>query len=306
MLCINLVVVKPFVQKLPLNENTSFVARTYRTPNFEVSWHQHIEYELIAFTEGSGLSFIGNHVGEFQAGDVFFLGSNLPHTFQKRDKESIASAVVVQFRDDFWGQDFLTMPESRAIRELLTASSVGLKISSAPPGLPYHQRTGRSATNTVSLNQAVSQLEQTEGFERIIGLCQCLSQISREPNYISLSTQDVVRPNLKDKERIDKVFQFTIDSFQQPISLAQVADLINMSVPAFCGYFKRSTKKTYVDFLNEIRVGHACTMLLYTSLMITEICYVSGFNTIANFNKQFLKVRGITPSIYRKMYKSVS
>lgn len=282
---------KPFVQKLPLNENTSFVARTYRTPNFEVSWHQHIEYELIAFTEGTGLCFIGNYVGEFQAGDVFFLGSNLPHTFQKRDKASTASAVVVQFRDDFWGKSFLEIPESLAIRHLLSISLSGLKIRSA---------------DAIVLNQQVQQLERQLGFERIIGLCQCLSHISHHPTRLSLSTQDVVQPNLRDKARIDRVFQFTIDSFQQPISLAQVADMINMSVPAFCGYFKRSTKKTYIDFLNEIRVGHACTMLLYTSRTITEICYASGFNTVANFNKQFLKVRGITPSVYRKMYKSLS
>lgn len=297
---------KPFIQKLPLNENTSFVARTYRTPNFEVSWHQHIEYELIAFTEGTGLSFIGNHVGEFQPGDVFFLGSNLPHTFQKRDKEAVASAVVVQFRDDFWGADFLAMPESRAIRALLAASSAGLKI-----------RSDRStAVDAVPLNQAVEQLEHMTGFERIIGLCQCLSFISQEATgpvrrsghstYLTLSTQEVVPPNGKDKERIDRVFQYTIDSFQQPIALADVAALTNMSIPAFCGYFKRSTRKTYIDFLNEIRVGHACTLLRHSTKNIAQICYESGYNTLANFNKQFLKVRAITPSAYRKMHKNLS
>jgi AraC-like DNA-binding protein/quercetin dioxygenase-like cupin family protein len=296
---------KPFVQKLPLNENTSFVARTYRTPNFEVSWHQHIEYELIAFTEGTGLCFIGNHVGEFQTGDVFFLGSNLPHTFQKRDKEAVASAVVVQFRDDFWGTEFLALPESRAIRELLAASSAGLKIRSEPPGLPYHQRTGRTAVDTLAINQAVRRLEQTTGFERIIGLCQCLSRISQEDAYLTLSTQEVVQPNGKDKERIDRVFQFTIDSFQQPIALADVAALTNMSVPAFCGYFKRSTKKTYIDFLNEIRVGHACTMLQHSTKNITQICYTSGYNTLANFNKQFLHHKAMTPSAYRRLYREM-
>lgn len=279
---------KPFVQKLPLNENTSFVARTYRTPNFEVSWHQHVEYELIAFTEGMGLSFIGNHVGEFQTGDVFLLGSNLPHTFQKRDKDSVASAVVVQFQDDFWGADFLAIPESRAIRDLLTASAAGFKIKAA---------------DAVALNMAVQQMEQTSGFERIISLCQCLSCISGEATYVSLSTQKVGQPNLKDKERIDRVFQFTIDSFQRPIALADVAALVNMSIPAFCGYFKRSTKKTYIDFLNEIRVGHACTLLQHSSKNITQICYESGYNTLANFNKQFLHSKSMTPSQYRRLYR---
>ena len=97
---------KPIVEKLTLSENTSFLARTYRTPLFEVPWHQHIEYELIMFKQGEGSSFIGNYVGEFKTGDIFFLGSNLPHTFQKARKDLITGALVIQFRDDFWGKIF--------------------------------------------------------------------------------------------------------------------------------------------------------------------------------------------------------
>lgn len=125
---------KPLIQKLPLSENTSFVARTYRTPYFETSWHQHIEYELILFTEGRGLAFIGNYVGGFEAGDVFLLGADLPHTFQKQRKEMIGNCVVVQFRGDFWGDQFLELPESKVIKQLLTNSSKGLKIDPAPSG----------------------------------------------------------------------------------------------------------------------------------------------------------------------------
>lgn len=107
---------KPFVEKLPLSQNTSFVARTYRTPQFEVSWHQHIEYELILFTEGEGRAFIGNYIGEFETGEIFFLGSNLPHTFQKAQNELITSAVVVQFTDHFWGNDFMELPECKSLK----------------------------------------------------------------------------------------------------------------------------------------------------------------------------------------------
>ena len=82
------------VEKLPLSENTSFVARTHRTPHFEVPWHQHVEFELILFTEGAGMSFVGNYVGEFEVGDIYFLGANLPHTFQKTGN-LVTSAVVV-------------------------------------------------------------------------------------------------------------------------------------------------------------------------------------------------------------------
>jgi AraC-like DNA-binding protein len=98
------------------------------------------------------------------------------------------------------------------------------------------------------------------------------------------------------------VFQFTIDTFRDTISLDQVAAVACMSIPAFCRYFKRSTKKTYIEFLNEVRIGYACNVLQETEKTVVEICYESGFNTIANFHKQFLKVKKCTPLQYRKYF----
>lgn len=278
---------KPFIQKLTLDERSSFVAKTFRTPDFEVGWHQHIEYELILFTEGSGLGFVGNHVGEFETGDIYFLGSNLPHTFQKREPGLITSAVVVQFREDFWGTEILNIPESRYIKKLLESSLFGLKI------------TGNSKRLLFSL---ISELETTVGFQRILILGKCLDIIATSKEYIEVSTQDLKQPNNKDRDCIDRIFQFTIDSFREPISLSRVAGIASMSVPAFCNYFKKSTKKTYIDFLNEIRIGYACTSLMETRKTVLEICFDSGYNTMANFHKQFLKVKQTTPLQYRKYF----
>lgn len=280
---------KPFIQKLPLTEKTSFVARTYRTPAFEVSWHQHIEYELILFTEGEGMGFIGNYIGEFKTGDVFFLGANLPHTFQKRHKELITSAVVIQFREDFWGKDFIALPECSELQQLFQASMQGLKIG------------GQSR---LSLWRLIRELESASGFDRIIQLCNCLQIIIRSQEFTPLSTQKVKVYNPRDKERIEKVFHYTIESFTKPVTLTEIAGLVNMSVPAFCNYFKKSTKKTYIDFLNEVRIGNACKLLTDTERTILDICFESGFNTLANFNKQFLKVKKMTPSKYRKYFSN--
>ena len=276
---------KPLVEKLLLTEDTSFVARTYRTPHFEVPWHQHIEYELILFTEGEGVSFVGNYVGDFKTGDIFFLGSNLPHTFQKAHKDLVTSAVVVQFKEDFWGQGFIQLPESRGIKQLFDDSMQGLKI------------TGQCRD---VLKPMIKVLENLKGFERIIGLCNCLLLMSQKKEYDTVSTQEIKEFNSKNKERIDKIFQYTIDYFQEPVTLGNVAKNVGMSVPAFCSYFKKSTKKTYIDFLNEVRIGYACKQLMDTRKSIESICYESGFNTLANFNKQFLKVKRVTPSRYRK------
>lgn len=278
---------KPLVEKLPLSENTSFVARTYRTPHFEVPWHQHIEYELILFTEGKGIAFAGNYVGEFTAGEVFFLGSNLPHCFQKADKDLITSAVVIQFRSDFWGESFIHLPECKRIKEILDISSSGLKLSA---------KTAKLITPTIK------SLERETGLKRILGLCECLEMIYLG-QYSCISTQEVKEYNKRQKERIDSIFQYTLNNFQETISLEKVAEHVGLSVPAFCSYFKKSTKKTYVEFLNEIRIGNACKLLIDTQKAVVDICYDSGYNTLANFNKQFLRLKKTTPSGYRKNFQ---
>jgi AraC-like DNA-binding protein/quercetin dioxygenase-like cupin family protein len=278
---------KPLIEKLPLTGDTSFVARTYHTPHFEVPWHQHIEYELILFTEGEGVSFVGNYVGDFKTGDIFFLGSNLPHTFQKAHKDLFTSAVVVQFKADFWGNDFMKLPESRIIKELFDESMQGLRIKGQCREL---------------LKPMIKELENAKGFERITGLCNCLLLMAKEKEFDTVSTQEIKEFNSKNKERIDRIFQYTIDYFQEPVTLGNVAKNAGMSVPAFCNYFRKSTKKTYIDFLNEVRIGYACKQLIDTQKNIESICYESGFNTLANFNKQFLKVKNLTPSKYRKNF----
>lgn len=278
---------KPLLEKLPLSQDTSFVARTYRTPQFEVPWHQHIEHEIILFTEGEGTAFIGNYIGDFKTDDIFFLGSNLPHTFQKMG-DLITSAVVIQFRDNFWGTGFLELPESKSIKKLLDISSQGLRI------------TGNCRQQ---LNSMIKELENLQGFSRIIRLSECLQLMSNTHEFESVSTQEVKIFQGKDKDRIDKIFQYTITNFQEPISLAKVAGMVGMSIPAFCSYFKKSTKKTYIDFLNEIRIGHACKLLIDTQKTVLEVCYDSGFNTLANFNKQFLKIKQQTPSAFRKNFR---
>jgi AraC-like DNA-binding protein len=272
-----------------LNEATSFVAKTFRTPHFEVGWHQHAEYELILFTKGLGMSFIGNYVGEFETGDIYFLGSNLPHTFQKSG-EQITSAVVVQFRDDFWGPHFLAIPESRHINQLLHASRHGLQIT--------------GPTKTV-LATYLQQLENAVGFKRVLLLSACLHLMAESHDYLEVSTQEITALTPKDKASIDRVFQFTIDSFNNPVTLPEVAAIACMSVPAFCRYFKRSTKKTYTQFLNEVRIGYACNLLQDTHKSVLDICYESGYNSIAHFHRQFFKIKSYTPLQYRKYFTAV-
>lgn len=278
---------KPFIEKPPLTSNISFLARIYRTPEFEIGWHQHIEHELILFNEGEGLIFMGNYVGEFKPGDIFFINSNLPHTFQKADKDAIVDACVVQFRDDFWGEHFLQLPECKSIVKFLSSIHGGIKLNEMLAN---------------KLTPLLQQLLHATHAERIIYLLQCLDVLTAIQKPVPLSTQAGVDFKQKNKERIDKIFQYTIDNFQEQITLDDIAGYAGMSVPAFCNYFKKCAKKSYVNFLNEVRIEYACTQIIDTQKSIESICYESGFNTMVNFNKQFRKVKSMNPTTFRKAF----
>ncbi|NLR68828.1 AraC family transcriptional regulator [Chitinophaga varians] len=281
---------KPLIEKLTLSENTSFVARTYRTPHFEVPWHQHHEYELILILEGGGTAFVGDYIGDFKPGDIFFLGSNLPHTFQKSG-DMITSAVVVQFLDSLWGNELLNLPEGVYMKNLLLAAAQGLKIPES-----YREK----------MADIIQGLENQQRFGRIISLFQCLNMMAESGDYITLSSQTPDANYRIKQAEIDLILQYTNRNFRNKISLREVSAVVNMSVAAFCKYFRRSTKKTYVDYLNEMRIGYACKLLKDTNSSVIEICFESGFNTLANFNKQFLKYKSITPSAFRKKVKHPS
>lgn len=278
---------KPYLERLPMASDSSFVARTYRTPHFEVPWHQHPEIELILFAEGEGNAFVGNHIGNFNTGDIYLLGSNLPHTFQKADPSMVTSAVVVQFLGNCWGDQLLQMPECRSIKTLFDIANAGLKIKGETVEL---------------LRPLVIQLEHAIGFNRILLLLQCLAIISSRKEYELLSTQNMANLQTRQQARVDKIFNYTIAHFAEGITLEDIAAHVNMSIPAFCLYFRKHTKKTYIEFLNEMRIGKACQQLIDSQKTISEIAYDCGYNTLANFNKQFLKIRKIQPSHYRKIF----
>jgi AraC-like DNA-binding protein len=282
---------RPLLQKLTPDQSTSFVARSYRTPHFEVPWHQHIELELILITEGKGTAFIGNYVGSFKTGDIFFLGANLPHTFQKAHRKLITSAVVVQFREDFWGNTFMELPESNSVRRLFSIATKGIRVN-----------------NSIKkdIAQKLTALQTAKDINRIVLLCQCLGIIAGAGKLETVSTQEAKALQPKQQERIDSIFKYTIKNFQQAISLSTVAALCNMSVPAFCNYFKKSTKKTYFDFLTEVRIGHACQLLMETGKTIMEVAFNSGFNNMAHFNRQFKRIKKITPSVFRNHFAAAA
>ncbi len=279
------------IQKIYLDEQQSFACRKYRSPKFETKWHKHEEFELIVITEGYGTVLIGDYIGEYKKGDVFFLASNLPHWFRKSENKIICNAIVVHFLKDFLGEKFLLLPEMKKILLLLEGDNNGLQLRS---------------TLQMKIANGIEQIEKATGLERIQLLLDNLQIISNSKQYKVVTKAFVKNINQKENSSIDKIFNYSFKHFLEPINLATVAAEVNMSIPTFCRFFKRNIKKNYFDFLKELRIGQACKMLRESNLPILDICYNSGYNSWAHFSKQFKNVKQITPSKYRKQFKNIN
>lgn len=279
---------KTLIQKIYVEEHHSFACRTYKTPNFETAWHKHLECELILITAGNGTALIGDYIGEYKEGDVFFLQSNVPHWFRKLQNNAIGSAIVLQFLSDFWGDGFLSLPEMKPIARLLGQENTGIQLQ---------------GTLSMEISAIIRQLEYAEGLDRIQLLLNAMLRIGSSAEYKVITMASSTGNSSAENSVIETIIDYSFKHFQSPISLKEISGITNMSIPAFCRFFKRNIKKSYLDFLKEIRIGHACKLLRDTDRAILDICYNSGYNSWANFSKQFKVVSKLSPSAYRKQYK---
>ncbi len=277
------------IQKIYIEEQYSFACRKYRTPKFETNWHKHEECELIVITEGHGTVLVGDYIGEYKKGDVFLLASNLPHWFRKSHQKMIGCAVVIHFLKDFWGTQFLHLPEMKKITQLLESGNNGVQLQ--------HSLQRKIA-------DGIEQMEKTTGISRIQQLLDILHQISISKQYTIVTKAFDTTGDNKGDSTIDRIFTYSFKHFLEPITLSAVASEASMSIPTFCRFFKRNIKKSYFDFLKELRIAHACKLLRESNDAIIDICYSSGYNSWAHFSKQFKVVKEMTPNQYRKQFKS--
>ena len=230
-----------------------------------------------------GKVFIGDYIGKYQVGDVYLHGKNLAHWFRKNDENMVGASVVVQFNDDFLGKDFFEVPEMKAIKHILDKSSRSICCK---------------GNLRESIGKHLLQIEYLDGYEKVISLLNILYEISKSEEYEFVSGAEISYSE-KDQMLINQVFEYSMNNFKRKITLEEVAGLTNKSVSAFSHYFKKVTKTSYINFLTQLRISHACELLKTTNLSITEICFESGFNNWANFSKHFKKFCKTCPSEYR-------
>jgi AraC-like DNA-binding protein len=146
----------------------------------------------------------------------------------------------------------------------------------------------------------MAEMEGRRGMARLVGLLEVLDLLSRSREAQPLSSPSFV-PSLREgeRERIDRVCRFLNDRYTERIPLGEAAERAHMSVPAFSRFFRRKTGRTFVAYLNELRTGHACRLLIETDKTVSEVCFASGFNNLSNFNRRFLTLKGMSPRAWR-------
>ncbi|WP_020603470.1 AraC family transcriptional regulator [Spirosoma spitsbergense] len=285
---------KAHFHKVPADTSAAFLARHDIKPNFGTIWHYHPELELHYVIQGEGVRFIGDNVSNFSAGEVLLLGENLPHTWQcnkeyfHESPDLQVEAIVIQFRPDCLGTNFLTLTEAYPIRRLYEKARRGIVV--------------RGKTNQ-QITELMQRAVKGTPLQRVIMLLSILDLLA-ESDEVELITSPYgfYKSNELETIRLNAVCSYTLSNYEKNIALEEVSAIANLSVTSFCRYFKLMTHKTFHDFLTEIRISHACRALIDNQLSIEMVCFESGFNNLSNFYRQFKRTKGVTPLAYKQTY----
>ncbi len=271
---------------------SSIAYRRHILPRFNARFHYHPEVELTLIERSNGKRYVGGHVAHFEPGDLVLLGSNLPHCWLNAEEgepiPGAAQSIVIQFRTEIFGETFWSLPEMNLIEQLLKKAQAGLII------------TGKTHGETAKKMQAGMDLS---GFPLLLHVMDILYGIATsdeveviDPFFSSLTFSN------SETERFQLIYAYLIDNFRDNITLEDIAQVANLSPTAFCRYFKKIARKTFVDTLTEFRLKHACHLLSSSERAIADICFDSGFGNLSYFNKEFKKALGTTPLAYRRMF----
>lgn len=281
---------EPFTESIPQSDDQSFAYRWFELPRFPFDWHMHRDWELTWIVAGRGERYVGDHVEPFVPGDLALLGSGLPHTWFSSGGRGQCVSVVIQFPPEFPGRELLELPELSGVRRLLHRASGGLAFRG-----PSARRVGA----------AMETMQELSPLDRLTSLIGLLDQLSRCRQMRSLASEAFCadRPE-HERQRIDRLYEFIHRHYDRPVSLADAADVVGMNPTAFARFFRRTTGQSFVEHLHHLRVAHACRLLIESDAPITNVCYLSGFGNLSNFNRVFRSRKGCTPRDFRNRYTS--
>ncbi|MCU0341834.1 MAG: AraC family transcriptional regulator [Spirosomaceae bacterium] len=257
-------------------------------------WHYHSDYEILLTVRGKGYVFVGNQVKRIEEGSLMLMGANVPHSSQKDAEyyeshpEEDSLELVIQFGDKLLGRDFFQLPEFTHIREML---------HKAEKVIAFGGKTREQ------VSQKIHQLYDLDPATRIVQILDILNTLAKsdEVEYV-LPVAFHQNTAAYHDQRLNRVFEYTVRHLGNEISLEQVASEASMTPSAFCRYFKKHTRKSYIEYLNELRVSYVCTQLIQSNDAISDIVFRSGFQNLSNFNRKFKETMGLTPQSYRRQF----
>ena len=284
-------ILKPIREQLPPASATEVVAcERVRGRDFGCQWHFHPEMEITLVLSGGSNRWVGDKISPLEPGDLTFLGSNLPHDFRndavpgKRPKP--VNAITVQFHPAFLGGSWLEHAEMTSIQRLFQRASNGLQV------------TGQTRDRVEAM---IVKLLGTRGVRRLILLLEIFGEMSESRELLRISSPGFApEVHVSDSQQMALVSAFIQENIEKPIYLAEVARHLGMTDVTFSRYFRSRTGKTFPNYLNELRVARVCRLLAETDHTVSEIAWSCGFDSMANFQKQFGRIQGCTPKEYRR------
>ncbi len=286
---------KLIYKKIERSPESSFLAARKTVPRLEEYWHYHSEYELVYILQGTGTFYVGNTMDHFTPGDLFLIGSNLPHIKrsekiydESRYSDQNVDLVLIQFAGDFLGKGFMDLPETKRIQSLLLRTARGIKF----------YLSGFSG-----LHEQLVGLPGEKGLPAVLNLLKILDHLASRDDYGYICSYGVnVTFRANEKMRMSKVINYLTKNYDQRITVEEIAEVANMAPNAFCRFFRNKTQKSFTEYLNEIRIGNACRLLMEGKMRVSEISYLSGFTSMSNFNRRFKESMDLTPTEFKRKY----
>lgn len=282
---------KPFLK----NDNSVFkkqiVVLERTIPCLDDNWHYHPEYELIFITKSKGIRFVGDSVSQFKPGDLVIVGPYLPHLW-RNDPEFInvdVKTYVIKFDKSFLGEHTFEKSVFFKINDLLKKSNKGVLFSKS---------------TTEKVKNLIFSFDELDVTTQYIKLLEVLDVLSRDENAHQLSMSTMSLDEDPNMNRMDKVLNYISENYARKISLDDISKVACMTTNSFCRFFKNNTDKSFVQFLNEVRIRNAVRILTIKDMTISEVCFAVGYNSKANFNVQFKSFMGCSAKEYISKIKN--
>jgi len=284
---------QPILQISPPSPKASFLCEVIRGTRYSATWHFHPEHQLTLVIKSRGYRIVGDSMEQLRSGDLVLVGANLPHVWHQDAKDCTSDddvhAIVVRFTDVFMGEDFMQKPELEGVRNLLRRASRGFKIG----GKTRQEVTAK-----------MMRLADTEGLARLVELLAVLHLLAESkdlrplasPGYSPLLSEE-------DQDRMSRVLRYIHSHLHLEIDRDEAAGHAHLSEGAFSRFFKARTGRTLPQYVNELRISRACTLLAESDRKVVDIAEECGFENLANFNRQFLRLMKKSPRDWRREFQ---